>query len=84
MASEKPGTDKGDELSSGARQMQEASPYIAAVWQLIGGAVFGVLAGYFLDKWLGTTPWILVGLTTVGIVVGFYAFIRSMAKLNKK
>lgn len=64
--------------------MRAAAPYVSAVWQLVGSAVFGVLAGYWLDKWLGTTPWVLVGLSTVSISVGFYAFIRSMLKLGKK
>ncbi|MFZ5468657.1 MAG: AtpZ/AtpI family protein [Myxococcota bacterium] len=67
-----------------ARLMRAASPYLSAVWRLVGGAVFGVLAGYWLDKWLGTTPWLLVALSTVGISVGFYAFIRSMLLLGKK
>lgn len=75
---------EGEELSSVARQMRAASPYISAVWKLVGGAVFGVLAGYFLDKWLGTTPWILVGLSALGISVGFYGFIRDMLRLGKR
>jgi ATP synthase protein I len=73
-----------EELSNAARQMQAANPYFNAVWKLVGGAVFGVLAGYWLDKWLGTTPWILVGLSAVGISVGFYGFINDMLKLGKK
>lgn len=85
VAKDQPGKrDEDGELGSTARQMRAASPYISAVWQLIGGAMFGVLAGYWLDNWLGTTPWILVGLTSVGIVVGFYAFIRSMNRLGRK
>lgn len=84
MASRRPGQGGDEELGRTARQMRAASPYISAVWQLVGGAVFGVLAGYWLDKWLGTTPWVLVALTTVGIGVGFYAFIRSMLRLGKK
>jgi ATP synthase protein I len=76
--------DKNDGLSPTARQMRAAQPYINAVWKLVGGAVFGVLAGYFLDKWLKTTPWMLVGLSVVGITVGFYAFIREMLRMGKK
>jgi ATP synthase protein I len=77
--------DSGDDgLSPTAREMHAAQPYIGAVWKLVGGAVFGVLAGYFLDKWLHTTPWILVGLSVVGICVGFYGFIRDMLRMGKK
>ena len=76
--------DEGEELSSAARQMQAANPYLSAVWKLVGGAVFGVGAGYFLDNWLHTTPWILVGLSAAGISVGFYGFIKDMLRLSKK
>jgi ATP synthase protein I len=79
---DKPKDDAG--LSETAKSMREASPYIGAVWKLVGGAVFGVLGGYILDKVLGTTPWILVGLSVAGISVGFYGFIRDMLRLGKK
>ncbi|MHB8878725.1 MAG: AtpZ/AtpI family protein [Myxococcaceae bacterium] len=74
----------GEELSDAARQLQAASPYISAVWKMVGGAVVGVLGGWFLDRWLGTGPWMLVALSVVGISVGFYGFIHDMLKLGKK
>lgn len=64
--------------------MRAAQPYIDAVWKLVGGAVTGVLGGYFLDKWLGTKPWMMVGLSTLGIGVGFYAFLAAMLRMGKK
>lgn len=79
-----PGKDDGSELSPTARGMRAAVPYMNAVWKLVGGAVFGVLAGYFLDRWMGTTPWILVGLSAVGISVGFYGFLRDMLRMGKR
>lgn len=74
----------GSELSDTARQMRAAQPYIGAVWKLIGGAVVGVLGGHFLDKWLGTGPWLLLGLSLVGIGVGFYGFLHEMSRLSRK
>ena len=74
----------GSELGPAARQMRAAEPYISAVWKLVGGAVVGVLGGYWLDKWLGTAPWLLVGLSLAGISVGFYGFLREMARLGKR
>jgi ATP synthase protein I len=76
--------DRDEGLSPTAREMRSAQPYLAAVWKLVGGAVFGVLGGYFLDGWLHTKPWILVGLSVAGISVGFYAFIRDMLRMAKK
>lgn len=76
--------EPGSELGETARQMRAAEPYISAVWKLVGGAVVGVLGGYFLDKWLGTSPWLLLALSLVGIGVGFYGFLHAMARLGKR
>ena len=82
MAEQEP--QKQDELSEPARQMRAAQPYIGAVWKLVGGAVVGVLGGYFLDKALGTGPWLLLGLSLAGIGVGFYGFLHEVTRLGKK
>jgi ATP synthase protein I len=74
----------GEELSTAAQQMRAAMPYMSAVWKMVGGAVVGVLGGMLLDRWLGTKPWLLVGLSVVGITVGFYGFFHDMTRLGKK
>ncbi|XXF78570.1 AtpZ/AtpI family protein [Myxococcaceae bacterium GXIMD 01537] len=79
----KRGSD-GSELSETAREMRAAQPYIGAVWKLVGGAVVGVLGGYYLDRWLGTGPWLLLGLSLLGIGVGFYGFLREMTRLSAR
>ncbi len=75
---------RGSELGNPARQMQAAMPYISAVWKMVGGAVVGVLGGLLMDRWLGTKPWGLVGLSVLGICVGFYGFLHEMTRLGKK
>jgi len=72
------------ELGSTAQQMQAAMPYISAVWKMVGGTMVGVIGGLLLDRWLGTKPWMLVGLSVVGTVVGFYGFLHEMTRLGKK
>jgi ATP synthase protein I len=85
MAEEQPPKGGADEeLSSAAKQMRAAEPYISAVWKLVGGAVVGVLGGYWLDGWLGTRPWMMVALSLVGISVGFYAFLHAILHLPKR
>jgi ATP synthase protein I len=76
--------EEGSELGSSARQMQAAMPYISAVWKMVGGTLVGVMGGLLLDRWLGTKPWLLVGLSVVGTVVGFYGFLHDMSRLGKK
>ena len=75
---------KDDELSDAAKQMRAASPYLSAVWKMVGGAVVGVGGGYLLDRWLGTRPWLMVALSVVGISVGFYGFIHDLLGMGKK
>lgn len=74
----------GSELSETARQMRAAMPYVGAVWKLVGGAVVGVGGGYLLDGWLGTSPWLMLGLSLLGIGVGFYGFLHEMTRLSRR
>jgi hypothetical protein len=42
----------------------------------------GVWIGYALDRWLGTSPWLVVAGIVLGSAVGFYEFVRLLAKLD--
>lgn len=74
----------GGELSGFAKAMQAAEPYIQASWSLAGGVGLGVLAGYWADKKLGTTPWLLVAGSCLGMAVGIYSFIRAILDVEKR
>ncbi len=39
-------------------------------------------AGYLLDRWLATSPWLLVGGIVVGSIVGLYEFVRISSKIS--
>ena len=63
-------------LTRYARALQEnvtrAGPSALASYTLIGAIlVFGTV-GYVLDRWLHTSPWLLVGGLLIGLIVGFY------------
>jgi ATP synthase protein I len=45
--------------------------------------VVGLLIGYYLDKWLGTGPWLLLVFTLLGVASGLISLIRSIIKVNK-
>jgi ATP synthase protein I len=70
----------GEGITSSYRK---AGPYIDASWQLAGSVGLGTLAGYWLDKKLGTTPWLLVVGALSGIGLGFYLFFKILTNLNK-
>lgn len=46
---------------------------------LVGGVLFGIGVGYGLDRWLGTTPWCLIGFFLLGAAAGFLNVYRSQA-----
>ncbi len=46
---------------------------------LLAALFVGMLIGFLLDKWLGTSPWLLL----VGIGVGFAAGLRNLARSLK-
>ena len=54
----------------------------AAAFSLFSAVVAGLVAGWLMDRWLGTRPWLLVAGIVLGAVVGFYQFIRMTSKLS--
>jgi ATP synthase protein I len=54
----------------------------AAVTSLVVAIIALLAAGWALDRWLGTTPWMLVGGIVIGSAVGFYQFIRIISKIS--
>jgi len=50
---------------------------------LVVATVIGLGVGYYLDRWLGTKPWLtLVGLG-FGIAAGFLNLFRAVKKLDQ-
>lgn len=39
--------------------------------QLVSATFIGLAVGYFLDKWLGTKPWLTIVMLILGVVAGF-------------
>jgi ATP synthase protein I len=51
---------------------------------MVLATVIGLAGGYFLDRWLGTTPWLtLIGLG-LGIAAGFVNLFRSVRTAERK
>lgn len=43
----------------------------------------GLFMGYFLDKWLGTRPWLLLIFLLFGIASGLLSLFRGLKKLER-
>jgi ATP synthase protein I len=53
---------------------RELGKYSALGLELAIAVVLGLAIGYYLDKWLGTGPW----MTVVWLGIGFAAGVRSL------
>ena len=58
--------------------IKQSGPAMGASYTLIGGVLILGAVGYFLDKWLETSPiFLLIGLL-LGIIVGFYEIAKTI------
>jgi ATP synthase protein I len=61
---------------------RKSSIAYAAGFSLFASVVTLCGLGWALDRWLGTSPWLLVSGLVLGAVVGFYQFVRLTSKLS--
>lgn len=59
-----------------SRALRLGSEFIAAI-------VVGAGAGFLLDQWLGTSPWLMLVLLLIGFAAGVLNVTRSAAAMNK-
>ncbi|MBS2020983.1 MAG: AtpZ/AtpI family protein [Deltaproteobacteria bacterium] len=67
-----------------AAAYRKAGPYLDASWQLVGATGAWTFLGFWLDRFFGTRPWLLVGGAMLGMSLGFYLFFRALLALGKK
>ena len=48
--------------------------------ELIGGVIAGGAIGWFLDRWLGTKPWLFIVFFLLGTAAGMLNIIRQAGK----
>jgi ATP synthase protein I len=52
---------------------------------MVASTFVGLAIGYYLDKWLGTGPWLLLFFLLVGIAAGFKnVYEQAMRMMNDK
>jgi F0F1-type ATP synthase assembly protein I len=78
MPKDDPGRRLARSVGSFQDVVQRAGPAAAAGYGLIGALLLLGGIGYALDRWLGTSPWCLVGGLILGIVVGFYELAKTV------
>ncbi len=73
----RPGTP-GEETAAGTfhRVLRQAGPYLDASWTMTAALLLGLGLGWWLDRRLGTGPWLMLLGILLGIVVGMYGIAR--------
>ncbi|HET6893232.1 MAG TPA: AtpZ/AtpI family protein [Pyrinomonadaceae bacterium] len=61
---------------------RKSSIAYAAAFSLFAAVATMCGLGWALDRWLGTSPWLLVIGVVLGAAVGFYQFVRLTSKLS--
>jgi ATP synthase protein I len=52
--------------------------WVMAACLLVGGGL-----GYLVDRWLGTTPWLMIAGLVLGIIAAFVELFRAAARIGK-
>jgi ATP synthase protein I len=71
-------TGKGPDRSPTSREeiLRRAGPYLGIGSTFLAAIATCLFAGWWLDRWLGTTPWLTLVGAFAGIATGFYMFFR--------
>jgi F0F1-type ATP synthase assembly protein I len=65
----------------GRRIIRNAAIVINLVWTFTAVIFGGFFAGYFLDKWLGTSPALTLLFSFLGIAAAIYLVLREAPRL---
>ncbi len=74
----------GDEEPDSAAQSSGNGQMMRAGVDLVAGAAVGTFCGYYLDRWLDTTPWFLIICFFLGFAAGFRNLMRDVDKAGNE
>ena len=66
-----------DANESMQRDLSRNEPTIFASYGLIGAIVLFGAAGYLLDRWLGSSPWLSLSGLATGAAIGFFGLLKA-------
>jgi ATP synthase protein I len=62
----------------------EATRYAGAGLELTSAVVGGLVLGIWLDRWLGTAPWLALACLLLGAVGGFVQLFRRLRAWQRR
>jgi ATP synthase protein I len=66
----------GGETTGMGRGMRLGTEFIAAI-------LVGAVAGYLLDRWLNTAPWLMLIMLLIGFAAGVLNVVRAAGEMNR-
>ena len=70
------GPRMGREMTGMGRAMRLGTEFIAAI-------LVGAVAGYLLDRWVNTAPWLMLVMLLIGFAAGVLNVVRSAESMNR-
>ena len=64
--------------------LRRAGLYLGVAFELPGTILGGLVLGYFLDAYLGTSPWLLIALTALAFVAAFVRLMKWVRVFGKE
>lgn len=73
-------------MSEERRQLFKTLGFLSSVGiSMVASTFIGLAMGYYLDKWLGTSPWLTLIFLLLGIISGFRnIFILTSRELKRQ
>lgn len=68
---------------SGLNESHAYGMAMRLVAELISGLIVGLIIGYFLDKALGTKPWLLIIFIFLGLGAGIFNVMRAAKQIEE-
>ena len=66
------------------RSLGQIGPYLGLGIEFAVTLLVFIFAGHYLDKRWGTDPWLLLAGATLGFLIAFYNFFKTLLKLTDR
>ncbi len=70
--------------SGSKRVLGQIGPYLGLGIEFAVTLLVFIFAGHYLDKRWGTDPWLLLAGATLGFLIAFYNFFKTLLKLSDR
>jgi ATP synthase protein I len=68
--------DRDQPSESRSEILRRAGPYLGIGSTFLAAIATCLFGGWWLDGWLGTSPWLTLAGALLGITAGFYMFLK--------